>query len=313
MTLPVIVVVLVNYKGAKDTLQCIKALQTVDCPKGYELHVVVVDNASPDDSVPVLHDGLRDGLSNYDRSLPVELVESPSNGGFSAGNNIGIQWAKDHYQQRLFHIWLLNNDTQPQPNALVALVQAAEGPKNPVLAGSVLRYPDGRFQQGGIRINRWTGQLRGYSESSDKTPRPVDAVSGASLLIPRPVLESVGLLDESHFLYVEDVDYCLAAKAKGIDALLVPDSVVSHEEGASTGKAGNRASLMTQYYYQRNRMAVLSRYLNPLQWVTLHAYALFRWLRMGVKAALVPSRREEFAVLTRALCDYSRGRRFASF
>lgn len=287
---PFVVVILVNYAGASETLQCLKALQQLNYPN---FKTVVVDNQSPDDSV----EQLNDAKNEYD----FYLIESTENGGFSAGNNQGIMWALEQYGDDVSGIWLLNNDTEPKPDALTHLVNKQ------AISGSLLKYPNGTFQQGGIRINRWTGQLRGYSESKITKPRSVDAISGASLFIPRHVLDTVGLLDESHFLYVEDVDYCLAAKAQGFETWLCPKSVVIHAEGASTGKEGNRASLMTQYYYQRNRMVVLSRYVNPLQWLTLQAYTMFRWLRMGVKALFSPSRRDEWRVLSRSLWDYACG------
>lgn len=308
----VISVILVNYAAPEETIRCLKSLKSLAYPENTSLQIVVVDNASPDQSVEMLQRYLSENVSDE----KVQLIASSVNGGFSAGNNLGIQWALETYKDKLSHVWLLNNDTEPEPtalNELLNVVQQQAALKNDVLVGSLLRYPDGQFQQGGIRINHWTGQLRGYPESSHLTPRQVDAVSGASLLIPRCVLDLVGRLEESHFLYVEDVDYCLKAKSVGVKTWLCPNSVVIHDEGASTGKEGKRASALTQYYYQRNRMVVLAQYGHPLQWVTFHGYTLFRWLRMGVKALFNPSRREEWRVLTRALCDYGRGKRFASF
>ncbi len=283
--MPPVAVVLVNYGGWQDTLACLKSLYQAATPL---LHVVVVDNASPNDSLAHLT-AAQQQASKYGA---FQLVASPRNTGFSGGNNTGIAWA---LQQPISpeYIWLLNNDTTVNTDTLPQLVRQARATQG--IVGSVLRYPEGTFQQGGIRLNPWTGQLRGQLETTLKPGLPVDAVSGASMLIPTPVIRKVGLLPEAYFLYVEDVAYCLMAKQAGVSVTICPQSTVWHEEGGSTGKlqttegdadTARHKPLNTQYYYQRNRLAVMLRYLPWPQQVTCLLYTGFRWLRMGVKAAL---------------------------
>jgi GT2 family glycosyltransferase len=106
------------------------------------------------------------------------------------------------------------------------------------------------------------------------------SASGASLLIPRKALEQVGLLDERYFLYFEDTDYCLQCKARRFSIRLAAKSIVYHEEGATTGKK----SLATQYYYQRNRLLLMQRFCQPVQWSTVLAYSRIRLLRLMLTA-----------------------------
>lgn len=301
--LPTVAVVLVNYGGWDDTLACLESLHQLPYPY---LHVVVVDNASPNDSL--FH--LSKAHQAPERYGPFQLIESHTNTGFSGGNNLGIQAVLSQPEPPEF-IWLLNNDTTVRPTTLLALIRQAR--RTGGVVGSVLRYPDGRFQQGGIRLNPWTGQLRGYPEKRLAADKPVDAVSGASMLIPTWVITGVGPLPEEYFLYVEDVAYCLQLQRAGVPVTVCPESVVIHVEGASTsgkaqrGKAHGESrhkSWMTQYYYQRNRLAVMLTALPWPQKLATLFYTGFRWCRMVVKALMKGDLdRQRFVVFHRALLD----------
>jgi GT2 family glycosyltransferase len=131
-------------------------------------------------------------------------------------------------------------------------------------------------------VNDWTGQLRGYpAERAELAtqPLPVDAISGASWLIPRTVLETVGLLPHEFFLYVEDVAYCVKARRVGFPTHVVPQSIVYHEEGATTG----RTSLRTHYYYHRNRVALWQQAMSWVQQLTMGLYSVYRGIRETIK------------------------------
>jgi GT2 family glycosyltransferase len=296
-------IILVNYTGWQTTVKGLQALKTLDYP---DFHVIVVDNASPDDSAQQL-----DGLQEL---LGFTLINNSENAGYSGGNNVGIRYAIE--QLKCQAVWLLNNDTKASPDSLTALITEVQTHGEQALYGSLLRYPDGRYQQAGIRLNPWTGQLRGYPQPadniSDSSVLPVDAIGGASLLIPTPVIQSSGYLPEEYFLYAEDVAYALQAKANGCQRYIVPSSVVIHDEGATV--SGNNSyqsspSPMAQYYYQRNRFAVLWRWLPWPQKLTMAGYSLVRWARLGLKALFNSERhRHGFQLFHRGLIDAALGR-----
>ncbi|WP_303674519.1 glycosyltransferase family 2 protein [Vampirovibrio chlorellavorus] len=292
---PPVYILLLNYRGTDDTLACLDSLQRLEYP---HYRIIVVDNASPDDSVI----RLKARLSAMPGSF--HLIESPQNGGFSAGNNLGIQAALAEVGEgQPGFVWLLNNDTTVAPDALTTLVEEAQTTGG--IAGSLLLYPDGRYQQAGTRFQWWTGSTRGYAESVVSDGMRVETLSGASMLIPLEAFRVAGLLDESYFLYFEDGEASLRFARRGFPLTLCTRSRVYHKEGATTG----RKSLMTQYYFHRNRLWVLFQFASPLQKISIGWYTAFRLLRSVVKSAL--SRNPERTISTRvewlAVSDFWKG------
>ena len=277
---PLVYILLLNYKGVANTLACLDSLCGLDYPN---FQIIVIDNASPDDSVAQLKARLQEAPGEF------QLIESPSNLGFSGGNNLGIQAAlaaqaspspTDAQTAPDAYIWLLNNDTTVTPNSLTPLVQQAQHTGG--ITGSLLLYPDGRYQQVGTRLNWWNGGSKGYSESRVTDGMSVETLVGASMLIPLNAIRQAGLMDESFFLYFEDGEASIRYAKAGFPLSVATQSIVYHHEGATTGKT----SLPTQYYYQRNRLRLLMMYASPLQKMTILAYAMFRVLRSVVKSRL---------------------------
>lgn len=290
-------IVLLNYQGADDTLACLASLESYLVYRPY--HVIVVDNASPDDSVA--------RLKQAQEKIDFELIVSPDNRGFSAGNNLAIQTVLDRVKQGTISenafIWLLNNDTTVHEQALTPLVKLAHQTQG--LVGSLLLYPDQRYQQVGTQINWWTGSTRGYPDTGLTDGMQVTCLTGASMLIPISVFQKIGLLDESYFLYFEDAEFCLRAAHAGINCHVSLESKVYHHEGKTTGKH----SLATQYYFHRNRMKVLTQYASPVQKACITLYQRFRLWRNGVKASLkqTTDRHRSMTVQQWAFHDYTTG------
>jgi GT2 family glycosyltransferase len=271
-TVPRVAVILLNYKGVEETLACLQSLRGLNYPN---FEVFIVDNHSGDGSWDRLE---MERQTLQELGQPgFTLLKSEANLGYSGGNNIALRAA---LEQGMDYCWLLNNDTVIEPTTLTPLVAQAEETQG--LVGSVLYYPDGSYQRIGTRINWLTGGVRGISEHQLRSGMAIENLTGASLLIPRRVLQDIGLLDESYFLYFEDGEYTLRALRAGFSATVATESRVFHKEGASTGK--NRPA--TQYYYHRNRLRMLSQYTSAGQKFTIWLYTLLRLGRSALKAGL---------------------------
>ncbi|HEY9746113.1 MAG TPA: glycosyltransferase family 2 protein [Oculatellaceae cyanobacterium] len=266
---PKVFILLLNYRGTDDTFSCLDSLRTLDYP---DFEIIVIDNASPDDSVARLKARLEQNPGEF------HLICSPDNRGYSAGNNLGLDYALANAPNDTAAVWLLNNDTTVESGALSALV--AESKRTGGIAGSLLLYPDGSYQQVGTRLRWWTGSAKGYPEAAIRDGMLVETLTGASMLLPLQVIQKVGKLDESFFLYFEDGEYSLRCRRHGIPLTLAMNSRVFHKEGATTG----RKSRMTQYFYHRNRLRLFAMYANPIQKITITLYTAFRLFRSVVKS-----------------------------
>ena len=295
--MPLVYILLLNYRGTDDTLACLDSLRQLNYPN---YRIIVIDNASPDDSVARLQTRLNEYPDEF------HFIRSTQNLGFSGGNNLGLRYALEMSESQAgadadAYVWLLNNDTTVDTDSLTPMVEEVQ--RTGGLAGSLLLHPDGRYQQVGSRINWWTGSVRGYREDQVSNGMAVDTLIGASLLIPCKALRQAGLWNESFFLYFEDGEYSVRCARLGFSLTVATASRIFHKEGATTG----RKSRLTQYYYHRNRLACLLPYANPLQKIGMSAYTAFRFLRSGVKSMFDPERRIAFQIQRLALQDFLRG------
>jgi GT2 family glycosyltransferase len=288
-----VAIILVNYKQPTKTLHCLDSLKTLQGVTPENLpSIVVVENGSEDSSGRLFK-----AMRLNPGSLPFQLIENDDNLGFSGGVNVGIKAALKNPE--VHYIWLLNNDTTVQPDALNELLMEVR--RTGGLVGSQLVYPDGRFQQAGIALNLWRASARGLPEPRRFAPYPVDAVSGASMLIPVSIIEKIGLLDEHYFLYFEDVAYCLKARLAGFQVTLAPTSIVFHVESAATVKGSRLAS----YYSWRNRLFLVQQFGTPLQKFTSRLYTHYRLWRSRLKATFKgASVIDAFPVHQLAVSDY---------
>jgi len=216
---PGVVVVLVNWNGYEDSSKCLRSLRKqtyVNC------RVVVVDNGSTDGSVKRLRQEFPE----------VEVLETGRNLGFSKGNNVGINralgWNPDY-------VWVLNNDTTVDPNALVEMVRVGEDDRRIGAVGSVLYSMD---EPGRVTVwgGGWVSLLRGTSGCYSNGPITPDFVSGASMLLRRAALDEVGAFDEGFFIYWEDADLSFRLRKRGWRLGVAEASRVWHKESVTFGK-----------------------------------------------------------------------------
>ena len=238
---PKVSIILVNYNGYRDTIECLQSLREISY-SNYE--VIIVDNASTKESVEEIRNFVCEGEI---------LIPSEVNGGFSAGNNIGIKYALEHEAE---YCLLLNNDTVVEPNFLDNLVDGFSfTDKCGLTIGKILYeskretiwYAGGSLSPKTGRTEHWHYRERddGLSDKLQK----VTFATGCCMCLSRGTTETVGLMDESYFLYEEDADYCCRIIAAGYDMTYVPQARIYHKVNASTKKMSG----VTQYYLVRNK------------------------------------------------------------
>lgn len=270
---PKTAIVIINWNGWSDTIECLESLCNLS---SAEFAVIVVDNASQDESRQKL---LAWGRRNHNLAfagvieqseldtMSIKLahkqwlyLQSANNGGFSYGNNLGIRLA---LLAGCEYVWLLNNDTVVEPHALTALIEHIEAVHEVGMCGSILRFYDDRniIQAiGGVNFNflfARGNQLGQGLPANDPRVTSIAAksptyIAGASMLLTSEFIRDVGLMEESYFLYFEEIDWAVRARPHWKTAIAI-DSIVYHKEGASIGTDSRaKRSQLSQYYLQRN-------------------------------------------------------------
>ncbi|NLH53737.1 MAG: glycosyltransferase family 2 protein [Bacteroidales bacterium] len=242
---PLVSIISINYDHPEVTCQMLDSLRNITYPN---VEVIIVDNASPKDDPSIIPA----------RYPEVKFIQLEKNLGFAGGNNVGIRQAKGKY------ILLLNNDTEVTPDFLEPLVEKLE--KNPeigVVSPKIKFHhtPDTLQFTVITPINKFTGRSKGLGFGVKDTGQwEFDAETayahGAAMMVPRKVIEKVGLMAEIYFLYYEELDWCYRIRQAGYKIYYVHNSLVYHKESISTGKMSptkiywmNRARLL---YMRRN-------------------------------------------------------------
>ena len=242
-----LVVIILNYRTPQCTIQCLESLAR-ERANGLTLRVVLVDNASGDDSTACLSHA----ITHHQWSDWVILLPQPLNLGFSGGNNAGIRHALNHGSQSEY-ILLLNSDTMVHPGCLTAsLARMREAPRIGALS-CMVRNPDSsvqnvcrRFPRPDLETFRAIGlphrypKLFGWADLDDPkwnretTAREVDWIGGAFMLLRADVLKAIGGLDETFFFYGEDVALCHEIRKRGWRIFFDPSGEITHLGGGSS-------------------------------------------------------------------------------
>lgn len=239
-----LLIVIVNYRTAGLVVDCLHSLVT-ELSRVPGMRVIVIDNASGDNSVDIISEAIETmSVGKWVTLLPLE-----HNGGFAYGNNKGIRYAQEHGGMPEY-VLLLNPDTYIRPRAVEALVKEMDRHPEVGIAGSRLEDPDGTPQRSAFRFHSLRSELNDalcFGPVSRLLRRHIvapevptervetDWVAGASMIIRREVFDAIGLMDETFFMYYEEVDYCRRAANAGYLCAYVPESRVVHLVGQASG------------------------------------------------------------------------------
>ena len=312
-------IVIVNYRTPGLTLDCLASLEPQIEPGTV---VIVVDNASGDDSADRIDQGIAlRGWSGWAR-----LIRAPENGGFAYGNNIGIRAVRAELYL------LLNSDTVVRPGAISGLLEAARLRPDAGIIGPGLLDADGDFDQSYFRqpappselirsantgvVGRLLSRFDPILPTTDR-PTEVDWLGFACVLVRAQVFDQVGLLDEGYFMYFEDIDYCRRVRGAGWKVLYWPEPKVVHLQGASSrvSSAGDAMRRAPRYYYEARARYFAKYYGRRGLWLAnafWYAGRCISWPRELVRHdRLRPREREALDVWTNAI-DPLRDRRARS-
>jgi len=253
-----VTVVVVNYGTPRLTIDCV---QSVLRSTGCSPHVVVVDNASPDDSVSQL----RTTFADDDR---VTIVARTSNDGYTGGNNAGVAIARTLGSQYAF---LLNSDATVDPHCLETLIAEAERDASIALVNPRILIGDTTDQLwfGGVRYSPWRGRPTHIVRPDlSLDARDLEFATGCALLVRVDALPAGSdVFDASLFAYAEDLDLSRRMRRAGFRIRYVPRALVWHFVGSSHRRPGGQA--LRFYLSARNQLRVAARHARWYHWVTL--------------------------------------------
>lgn len=265
-------ILIVHHRSPDHTIACLSRLVEV----AKSSLTCIVSTAHPDPQ----RDWLR--VVDFGKSHHMVLLDAGSNPGFPAACNLGFASLSPSPD----FLWLLNPDTLPDPEALDRLLSRISSDHSLAAVASQL---DNEPSAGYVSL------FRGLAYPTLSAQANPHFVSAASLLLRTSALQQVGLLDESLFLYWEDVELCLRLRKAGWKLAVEPLSRVSHIRGAS---AGNRSPLQ-DYYASRNPLLVVRKHA---PWL-LPCAGMFVFLRITL-AKLI---RGEFSRLAPSLTGFFHG------
>jgi GT2 family glycosyltransferase len=289
-------IVLLNYNGFLDTMECLESVLNLN----YEnFQIIVIDNSETETPIENLSNWalgnfivketafenlifpLAQKPVNFCKTIENEFlskelnhkivfVKANQNKGFAAGNNIALKYILKFGGQESF-IWLLNNDTVVDKEALIAQILFLSKSKNKDIGilGSTLIYydkPDKIQGIGGMFNKRfyisshiYEGE---YIDSQSNTDVKIDYVIGASMFVPVKFVKNVGVMCEDFFLYYEELDWTYRANKKGWDIGYCPESIVYHKEGTSIGSSydSKKKSFFSEVTIFKSRKLFVKKY-----------------------------------------------------
>ena len=308
---PNITIIILNWNGWEDTLECLESVY--QCTY-QNYHVLLVDNASEDDSLSKIREYCNGNLSvesNYidynHKNKPIELIDlnledsknyptfdqhgpdnklflikNDKNYGFAEGNNIAMKWVIENFKSE--YLLLLNNDTVINKKFLNPLIDAAEKNENIGFAGpKIYSYNSDKvsnvisFAGGELNLMKCQPKPLGVNSLDNgkyNTLKIVDYAEGSCLLVKTDMIGKIGFLNSEYFTYWEEIDWCVRGKSEGYNTIYVPQSMIWHKGYSSDLNA------RSIYMMIKNRFLFMKNNLKGYQIIiaVIYYYFYYYWI-----------------------------------
>jgi GT2 family glycosyltransferase len=281
-------IIIVNYETYDLTKQTIESVINQDQPFDYEIYVV--DNASRDTSL----ERLQEYFLKESKEGLIKFIQNNENKGFAYANNVALKDTKADY------VLLLNSDTMVLDNCIEKSLNYMKTHENAGALGCKVVLPDNTldkacrrsFPDFYVSFYRMTGLSRFFPKSkrfgrynltylNEDETYEVDCIVGAFMLVRSKTIQEVGLLDETFFMYGEDIDWCYRIKALNWKIIYFSDAKIVHYKGSSKSKEENKR--LTYEFYRAMYIFYNKHYKDGYPWITTAATYLGIWGIYGLK------------------------------
>lgn len=284
-------IIIVSYNTKRLTLDAIESV--ISSVKKTEYEIFVVDNASSDGSVEAIRSTFPD----------VKVISNMQNLGFSAANNIAIREAQGEY------ILLLNSDTIVGKDTIDKSIDFLHNNGEYDVLGCKVVLRDGKLDKACKRgfPTPWNSlcyllkldkifyrnkKFGGYHQTfiHEDTIAEVDCIMGAYMMIKRGVIDKIGLLDETFFMYGEDIDWCYRIRKNGYTIVYYPEVEITHYKKASSVKKGNKTIIefyRSMYiFYKKHFYSKYNIFVSWLVYLGIMVQLLFALAKNIVKTSM---------------------------
>lgn len=258
--IPYVSIIVLNWNGWKDTIECLNSISKVSYPK---FDVIIVDNYSEDESIVEIEKLI--GIFNNKKSFKSTLIQNKQNYGFAEGNNIGIRFAiKSNCPD---YILLLNNDTRVDKNFLHEIVKVAEENLTIGSVQALLLKPGGKIIDSmGQELTTWSARDIGMDTEYGNLNENMEifGACAAAALYRADVLEDVGFFDKDFFAIYEDLDLSWKIRLAGFKSILAVNSHVYHKRNISKNVSdinlGWMKNDLIRYHLTKNMLILAIKY-----------------------------------------------------
>jgi GT2 family glycosyltransferase len=313
---PKVAIIILNWNGWEDTIECLESLYQINylnydvivvdngsedfslakineyCSGTLKIESDFYDYQSSNKPIKIFEydaekiDENINEIKNPDlkANQKLTLIKTSKNYGFAGGNNFGIKFAIKHLNAD--YILLLNNDTVVDTDFLKELIEVAESDDNIGFVGPKTYYYNNKNliqTTGGCRIDLYRAEpmhvdLEEYDHGQYDKEIDIDYISGSGLLCKREVIEKIGLMDEAHFMYWEETDWCFRGAKYGYKSIYAYKSKIWHKVGKSS------QTPFKIYYHNRNRVYFMKKNANTSQILIymLYLFIIYFWFMTGV-------------------------------
>ncbi len=264
-----VIIIVLNYNGWQDTVSCLRSTQNIRYPH----KLLVIDNGSTDDSVEEI---------KKQCDMDVKVIATGMNLGYAGGNNVGIKYALENQYK---YCCVLNNDTIIEEDFMEACIRHLNNNPGTAFVGpTILDYHSGRIQStgGNIFINKGEVDCKNQGKKLEEVSEIIesDYLGGACMVFKSDLIEQIGYIPESYFLFFEETEWCWKALKKGFENICLGTNGILHKGSVSI----NKLEGLHEYLMMRNQIAFIRRnHPNKLKALWIYCYKCLKVVREAIK------------------------------